>query len=177
MKKILISLALLVSLAVSMVAGTLALYQTTIDNVGTSMITAKDFVFVAEGAAGFETAIKMGPGDTRTFNIRIANNDGFHFSEVPMDITFAISFTGDFAGFNHIAISSLVNDTLPAYTAWGVNEKIAVVTITWYKTLAEAAAAGITGLEANESDYNAADTAMRSKSSLLKVSAIATQHV
>lgn len=169
------TLSLLLAMSTSLVGGSLALYQKTIDTGMESTATAKKFVFTAEGTNNFVTSVKIAPGDVVHFPIIVANNLSGSISEVDMQITFTISFTGDLSGFNHISCTNTLSPvTLTKNT---VDSEEVTVDVKWFGTKALAIAGGVaeSDLEASEILYNAADLAKQNKTGILTISATATQ--
>ncbi len=153
MKKILVTLSLLLMIATSMVAGTLALYSASVDNAAESTVVAKTFVFTAEASESFATEVKMAPGETLTFDVEVKNNDGSNYSEVDMDVAFVVSFTGDLAA----ADIDVTTPSALVLTGGANDSEVVTVTVSW--------AAG------NAGD----DNQFIGKSGLLQISASAVQ--
>ena len=179
-KKPLVVLTLLFSMCTSLVAGTLARYQTTIDNIESGTLVAKDFVFLAERSDAYTTSVKIAPGESVTYSIKIKNYEGTlasptNITEVPMDVSFTVAFAGDLAGFDHIVVDeSAMGNTTLGITA---EDKTVNVIIKWYKDKADYNANEQTAYIGTDLEYNALDTAKVNKTGTLTIVATATQKI
>lgn len=91
MKRVLILTALVLMIATSLMAGTLANYTTTIDALATGSVIAKEFVLLESGTDTFETDVKIAPSETETWSFAVKNYNGTVISETAMDLDFTVS--------------------------------------------------------------------------------------
>ena len=84
MKKTMFVLALLLVMAGSLTAGTLAIYTTTIDNLAQGSVSAKEFVFLGEGTDSFSQGIKIAPTETVNWSFNVKNFDGAKITETDL---------------------------------------------------------------------------------------------
>jgi len=96
MKKFLLSTALVLAIAVSVISGTMALYTTKIDNVADGSVVAKEFVLHENGTDSFVKDVKIAPTETVTWSFGVRNFEGNILSETAM----ALSFTVDIEASN-----------------------------------------------------------------------------
>ena len=90
MKKILTIVALVLILSTSVIAGTLAMYTTTIDNIAEGSVVAKEFILVEGGTDTFTENVKIAPTETVDWQFSVKNYDGAVISEIGMDLNFAV---------------------------------------------------------------------------------------
>jgi hypothetical protein len=90
MKKVLIIVALVLILSASVIAGTLAMYTTTIDDMATGSVVAKEFVLTEGGTNTFSTDVKIAPSESVEWQFSVRNYDGSVISETAMDLDFDI---------------------------------------------------------------------------------------
>ncbi len=93
MKKLMIPLLMIFSIATSLIAGTFATYSQTIDNLE-STVYAKEFKFGASGIDNFNDSVKIAPGETLTKKFLITNTINGITSEVAMDIDVRVTIEG-----------------------------------------------------------------------------------
>ena len=93
MKKVLIIAALVLVLSTSIIAGTLAMYTTSIDNVATGSVVAKEFVLLENGADTFTENVKIAPSETVDWQFSVKNYDGSVVSETAMALDFNVDVT------------------------------------------------------------------------------------
>jgi hypothetical protein len=105
MKKRLTIFSLVLVIAISVVAGTLAMYTTTIDALASGSVVAKEFVLTEAGSDTFAQNVKISPAETVTWQFGVQNYNGAIVSETAMDLTFAIDVT---AATGKAAIAPLV---------------------------------------------------------------------
>ena len=86
MKKTLITLALVLLLATSVIAGTLAMYTTSIDNLSEGSVVAKEFILTKGGTDTFAQNVKLSPGESEEWKFSIKNYDGNIISETAMNL-------------------------------------------------------------------------------------------
>lgn len=84
MKKVLLTIALVLVVSTSLIAGTLAMYTTTIDNLAEGSVAAKEFVLTEGGTDSFVKDVKIAPGETVTWQFSVKNYDGQTVSETAM---------------------------------------------------------------------------------------------
>lgn len=90
MKKTVLILALLLVMAGSLTAGTLAMYTTTVDNLAQGSVTAKEFVFTGEGTDSFAQGVKIAPTETVTWQFDVRNYSGAVVTET--DLYYKLTF-------------------------------------------------------------------------------------
>lgn len=93
MKKALIIFALVLVASTSIIAGTLAMYTTSIDNLAEGSVVAKEFVLLEGGTDTFAKNVKIGPGETQNWQFSVKNYNGSIISETAMDLNFDIDVT------------------------------------------------------------------------------------
>lgn len=93
MKKAIFVLALVLIMVSSIVAGTLAMYSTSIDTLAEGSVAAKEFVFLGEGADSFHQGIKIAPSETVRWQFSVKNYNGHVITETDLfyKLTFAVS--------------------------------------------------------------------------------------
>lgn len=91
MKKTLVIIALVLVLSTSIIAGTLAMYTTTIDNVAEGSVVAKEFVLVESGTDSFTDNVKIAPSETVDWQFSVQNYNGSVVSETAMALDFNVS--------------------------------------------------------------------------------------
>ena len=90
MKKALTIVALVLILSTSVIAGTLAMYTTTIDNIAEGSVVAKEFILLESGTDTFTKNVKIAPAETVDWQFSVKNYDGAVISETAMDLNFAV---------------------------------------------------------------------------------------
>ena len=90
MKKGLMIIALALVLTTSVIAGTLAMYTTTIDNIGQGSVVAKEFVLLKGGTDTFTKNVKIAPAETVNWQFSVKNYNGDIISETGMDLNFSV---------------------------------------------------------------------------------------
>ena len=93
MKKVLTIIALVMIFSTSVIAGTLAMYTTTVDNVAQGSVDAKEFILVKGGTDTFTENVKIAPSETVNWQFSVKNYDGSVISETGMDLNFAVDVT------------------------------------------------------------------------------------
>ena len=93
MKKGLIISALVLMIAASLIAGTLANYTTQIDDLAEGSVVAKEFILLENGSDTFATDVKIAPTETKTWQFSVKNNNGALVTETAMDLDFDIDVT------------------------------------------------------------------------------------
>jgi uncharacterized GH25 family protein len=90
MKKVLLTVALVLVVSTSLIAGTLAMYTTSIDDLAEGSAVAKEFVLTEGGTDSFVKDVKIAPSETVTWQFSAKNYDGVVVSETAMDLSFDI---------------------------------------------------------------------------------------
>jgi len=97
MKRTLIIVALVLVISTSIIAGTLAMYTITIDDLAEGSVVAKEFVLEAGETVGFSDNVKIAPGETEEWQFSVKNYKGEGedavVSETAMDLEFEITLT------------------------------------------------------------------------------------
>lgn len=91
MKRILLTAAMILIVTTSIIAGTLAMYTTRIDNLAIGGVVAKEFVLTEGGTDTFAQNIKIAPNDTNTYKFSVKNYDGAIVSETAMSLSYDIA--------------------------------------------------------------------------------------
>lgn len=91
MKKVLVIVALVLVLSTSIIAGTLAMYTTSIDNLATGSVVAKEFVLLENGTDTFVENVKIAPSETVNWQFSVKNYDGSVVSETAMALDFDVN--------------------------------------------------------------------------------------
>ncbi|WP_407314347.1 cellulose binding domain-containing protein [Desulfosporosinus sp. SB140] len=84
MKKTIFILALVLVMLSSIVAGTLAMYTVSIDNLAEGSVVAKEFVFVGGGTDTFQQGLKIAPSETTQWQFNVKNYKDSTVSETDM---------------------------------------------------------------------------------------------
>jgi hypothetical protein len=92
MKKVLIMGAMILMIATSLIAGTLATYTKTMD-ISSGSVVAKEFILLKDGADTFEKNVKIAPTETVSWQFSVKNYDGQTVAETAMDLLFDINVT------------------------------------------------------------------------------------
>lgn len=91
MKKILVLSALVLAVMTSIIAGTLAMYTTRLDNLAEGSVVAKEFVLLKGGTDTFTRNVKIAPGETTNWQFSVKNYNGSVISETAMDLDFDVA--------------------------------------------------------------------------------------
>lgn len=91
MKKFVIGFALVLLLTSSIIAGTLAMYTTSIDKLAEGGVVAKEFVLTEGGTDTFVKNLKIAPGETVNWQFSVKNYNGSVISETAMALDFDIN--------------------------------------------------------------------------------------
>lgn len=91
MKRVLVIIALVLILSTSIIAGTLAMYTTSIDDLASGSVVAKEFVLTESGADTFTENVKIAPSETVSWQFSVQNYNGSIVSETAMALDFDIS--------------------------------------------------------------------------------------
>lgn len=105
MKKMLVVFSLVLVIAVSVIAGTLAMYTTTIDDLASGSVVAKEFVLLENGTDTFTQNVKIAPTETVTYTFGVKNYNDSVVSETAMKLDVSIDVA---AAANKSAIDPLV---------------------------------------------------------------------
>lgn len=105
MKKVMFILVLVLTMASSLVAGTLALYTTSIDNLADGSVVAKEFIFTGVGTDSFRQGIKIAPTETVQWQFKVKNYENHIITET--DLYYKLTFNVH-ATENKSAIDPLV---------------------------------------------------------------------
>lgn len=90
MKKTLILVALILVVSTSILAGTLAMYTTNIDNLAQGNVVAKEFILTEGGTDTFLTNVKIAPSETVNWQFSVKNYNGSIISETAMGLDFDV---------------------------------------------------------------------------------------
>ncbi|NLE24878.1 MAG: hypothetical protein GX625_05960 [Clostridiaceae bacterium] len=90
MKKILVTLTLVLLLATSIISGTLAMYTTKIDALAEGSVVAKEFILTEGGTDTFAQNVKLSPGESEEWKFSVKNYNGAVISETAMSLEFNV---------------------------------------------------------------------------------------
>jgi hypothetical protein len=90
MKKFIFLLLMVLTMVSSIVAGTLAMYTTSIDNLAQGSVAAKEFVFTGDGTDSFQQGIKIAPTETVTWQFKVKNFENSVVTET--DLYYKLTF-------------------------------------------------------------------------------------
>lgn len=90
MKKFLIGSVLVLIMASSIIAGTLAMYTTSIDDLASGSVTAKEFIFTGVGTDSFRQGVKIAPSETVRWNFKVRNYENSIVTET--DLYYRLTF-------------------------------------------------------------------------------------
>lgn len=90
MKKVLILTVLVLTIATSIVAGTLAVYNINLGTIAEGSVIAKEFKLTGEGLDNFIYDVKIAPTETVTMDFTVSNFDGAITSETNMDVAIKV---------------------------------------------------------------------------------------
>lgn len=93
MKRVLALVALVLVISISLVAGTLAMYVVTIDDLPEGSVLAKEFILLEGGKNTFKKDVKIAPGETVEWVFSVRNHDGKIVSETDMGLKFRVDIT------------------------------------------------------------------------------------
>jgi hypothetical protein len=86
MKKTFVLIALALVLTTSLLAGTLAMYTTKIDNLAEGSVVAKEFILAKGSTDSFTKNVKIAPGETVNWQFSVKNYNGTVVSETGMNL-------------------------------------------------------------------------------------------
>ncbi len=109
MSKTMIVLTLLLVMAGSLTAGTLAIYTTSIDDLAQGSVSAKEFVFLGEGTDSFSQGIKIAPTETVNWQFSVKNYDGAQITETDLyyKLKFSVQATAGKKAIDPLVVSVL----------------------------------------------------------------------
>ncbi|UWG95381.1 cellulose-binding domain-containing protein [Dehalobacter sp. DCM] len=90
MRKIILLSILLLTILSSVVAGTLAMYTTSIDNLADGSVVAKEFIFLGDGTDTFQQGIKIAPSETVSWRFKVKNYQNQVITET--DLYYKLTF-------------------------------------------------------------------------------------
>ncbi|RNC63180.1 MAG: hypothetical protein AWM53_01566 [Candidatus Dichloromethanomonas elyunquensis] len=133
MKKTLVLIALVLVLSASVIAGTLAMYTTRIDNLTEGSTVAKEFMLLKGGTDTFTKDVKIAPGETVNWQFSVKNYNGAVVSETAMNLNCSINAAAA-DGKNVIAplvvtVKNSAGDTVGTVTSSGIiqfNDQFAI---------------------------------------------------
>lgn len=107
MKKILFIMLLILTMASSLVAGTLAMYTTSIDNLADGSVVAKEFVFVGDGTDSFRHGIKIAPSETVQWQFKVKNYENHIVTETDLyyKLTFNVSASANKSAIQPLTVT------------------------------------------------------------------------
>ncbi len=92
MKKAFVVLMLILAICSSLLAGTLASYTVTLDDMASGSVVGKEFIFLEDGTDTFQNDIKIAPTETITWQFAVKNFEGSLVTETDLyyDLTFDV---------------------------------------------------------------------------------------
>ncbi len=94
MKKTLLIVALVLAITTSIIAGTMAYYTITLDDLVKGDVVAKEFILLEGGTSTFSEGVKIAPGETVKWNFSVKNFDDKAISETGMDLDVTVLVEG-----------------------------------------------------------------------------------
>ena len=94
MKKTLLIVALVLAITTSIIAGTMAYYTITLDELVKGDVVAKEFILKPGETNTFETGVKIAPGEAVKWDFSVKNFDGNAISETGMDLDVTVLVEG-----------------------------------------------------------------------------------
>ena len=136
MKKTLLIVALVLAITTSIIAGTMAYYTITLDELVKGDVVAKEFILEGEVTKTHEGAVKLAPGESQEWTFNISNYDDNFVTETDMDVTIDVTTLNTSAP---LEISVTLDDdditsgeVIPnLFTAEVGATKILTVTVSW----------------------------------------------
>lgn len=112
MKKTVVVLALMLVMASSLAASTLAMYTTSIDDLADGSVVAKEFIFLGEGTDSFSHGIKIAPKETVDWQFSVKNYDGSLVTETDLyyKLTFNVQAMAGKTAIQPLVVSVLDSD-------------------------------------------------------------------
>jgi hypothetical protein len=102
MKRTLLVAALVLAISTSIIAGTMAMYTITIDDLAQGSVVAKEFVLEPGQTNTFAEDVEIAPGERVEWEFSVKNYEGDVVSETAMDLDIAVDID-DAAGKDAIA--------------------------------------------------------------------------
>lgn len=90
MKKAIIITILILAMISSVLAGSLANYTVTLDDLASGSVVGKEFIFLEDGTDTFQHGIKIAPTETVTWQFGVKNYDGSFVTET--DLYYELAF-------------------------------------------------------------------------------------
>lgn len=124
MKKLIFILVLVLTMATSVVAGTLAMYTASVDNLAEGSAVAKEFVFVGDGTDSFQQGIKIAPSETVKWQFKVKNYENHVITETDLyyKLTFNVSATSGKKAIQPLTVSVKDTDGKVLNTVTGVGK-------------------------------------------------------
>jgi hypothetical protein len=141
MKKTLLIVALVLAITTSIIAGTMAYYTITLDDLVKGDVVAKEFILEHDGDK-FQENIKIAPGESRVWTFEIKNFKDDVITETDMDVTIDVGLE-NLVEVNNITVPLKVSYVLQTdveasddtfselFTAKEKATKILTVTVEW----------------------------------------------
>lgn len=92
MKRTLMIIGLVLVITVSLIAGTLAYYQITIDKLAEGELTAKQFIFIEDDSDEWQEKMLIAPGETIDLRFGVQNFEGSNVTQTNMDVEITLLF-------------------------------------------------------------------------------------
>lgn len=97
MKKTLLIVALVLAITTSIIAGTMAYYTITLDELVEGDVVAKEFILEGEMTSEHEAKVKIAPGESETWTFKIKNFENEDVvTETDMDVTIELALSGGY---------------------------------------------------------------------------------
>lgn len=91
MKKTLLIVALVLAITTSIIAGTMAYYTITLDELVKGEVVAKEFILEGENTSTHEAKVKIAPGESQKWTFDIKNHKDGAVTETDMDVTIDVT--------------------------------------------------------------------------------------
>ncbi|MDD3540794.1 MAG: hypothetical protein PHG57_05995 [Eubacteriales bacterium] len=112
MKKTLLIVALVLAITTSIIAGTMAYYTITLDDLVKGEVVAKEFILEGENTSTHQESVKIAPGESLEWTFNIKNFDANDaVTDTDMDVTIDVDLQ-DLVEVNDITVPLEVSYTL-----------------------------------------------------------------
>ena len=91
MKKTLLIVALVLAITTSIIAGTMAYYTITLDELVEGEVVAKEFILEGKNTSTHQESVKIAPGESQKWTFNIKNFEGDDVTETDMDVTIDVT--------------------------------------------------------------------------------------
>lgn len=91
MKRSLLVAGLVLTIATSVISGTMAAYNVTVDDLAVDSVVAKNFVLTADKSESAFVNEKIAPGESKEIPFTVSNFDGVNTTETGMDVVINVN--------------------------------------------------------------------------------------